>query len=457
MGQALLNQVFPCPVVRLVRNEQSLCSLINRGAVWRKLSAQGATMRVAHILRKYNPSEWGGTETAVKQLADGLAQQEVENIFYAPRLEEPPQSDPIRESGHLVRDYRAVVPVWNISEEQRQQLISVGGNLLSFDLFGKLLREPQLDVIHTHTSNRLGGIGLTAARLRKVPLVVTIHGGVLDLPKSVAQTLSAPLEGGYEWGKFFGALFRSRKVLAEADAIITCNAREAELSKEKYPSKRVVVQPHGVAIAKYGGDKRAKAYEIYPQLKEAKVLLTIGRVDPVKNQGWLLVQLPQILQRFPEAQMVFAGACTDELYGKALRKEVRKLGLEKKVLFTGGLSPNDPVLVGLTQLADVVVVPSLSETFGLVILESWAARRPVISSRTSGAVSIVRHGENGFLFDLDKPGQLHDTINAVLSSPGAARSLGEAGFQLAASKYDTHLLTRRIKSLYEELITEHRK
>jgi alpha-maltose-1-phosphate synthase len=414
-------------------------------------------MRVAHILRKYNPAEWGGTETAVKQVADGLAQQEVRSVFYCPRLESTPARDPIAEGGHEIKRYRSLVPVWNISPEQRLQLISIGGNLLSFDLFGKLLRERPLDVVHTHTLNRLGGIALTAARLRKVPFVVTIHGGVLDLPKSVAHTLSAPLEGGYEWGKLFGAFFRSRKVMAEADAIVTCNPREAELAREKYPGKKVLVQPHGVSIAKYASDQRELAYTAYPQLRGGKILLTIGRVDPVKNQGWLLVQLPQILQRFPEAQMVFAGACTDELYGKALRKEVRKLGLENKVLFTGGLSPNDPVLVGLTQLADVVVVPSVSETFGLVILESWAARRPVVSSRTSGARSIVRHQENGLLFDLEKPEQLHESISALLSSPALARQIGEAGHQLAASEFDMLLLTRHIKSLYAQLIADKRK
>lgn len=414
-------------------------------------------MRVAHILRKYNPAEWGGTETAVKQLADGLAHQEVESVFYAPKLELAAKGDPLSESGHRVKRYRAVVPVWNISEEQRQQLVSIGGNLLSFDLFTKLFRERPLSIVHTHTLNRLGGIGLSIARLRKVPCVVTIHGGVLDLPKTVQHTLTAPLEGGYEWGKLFGAILRSRKVMAQADAIVTCNPREAELAREKYPGKRILVQPHGVSTAKYKEDKRDGAWAAYPQLRSGKILLTIGRVDPVKNQGWLLVQLPQVLKRFPEAQMVFAGACTDELYGKALKKEVRKLGLENKVLFTGGLSPNDPVLVGLVQLADVVVVPSISETFGLVILESWAARRPVLSSRTSGACSIVRDGENGLLFSVEKPEELHHGIDRILGSPALAATLGEKGFTLAATEYDIGLLSRRVKALYEELIAAKKK
>lgn len=407
-------------------------------------------MHVAHILRKYNPAEWGGTETAVKQLLDGLRQHGVTNEIFAPRCETTATHDPFAEAGHRVNRYRAVVPVWNISEEQRRQLISIGGNILSFDLFLKLLRTPA-DIFHTHVLNRIGGIALTLAKLRRKPLVVTIHGGVLDLPKSVQSTLAAPLEGGYEWGKFFGAALRSRRVMELADAIITCNPREAELAQEEYPNKRVLVQPHGVPLAKFSTDHRPAAYAAYPNLRSRKVLLTVGRLDPVKNQGWLLTQLPEILRRFPDAQLVFAGAVTDELYGKALRKEARRLGLEEHVLFTGGLPPNDPVLTGLFQLANLLVVPSLSETFGLVILEGWAARKPVISTRTSGALSLVQHGTNGLLFDVQHPEQLHEMVGVILSSQATATRLGEAGHLLAASKYDTVQLASRIKTLYAEL------
>lgn len=409
-------------------------------------------MRVAHILRKYNPSEWGGTETAVKQLVDGLQEQNVESVVYSPRLEKQPARDPFLESGHRVKPYRAFVPVFNLSDEQRAQLVSIGGNLMSFDLLGGLLREPKLSVVHTHTLNRIGGIALTAARLKNTPLVVTIHGGVLDLPPSVRQTLSAPLEGGYEWGKMFGAIFRSRHVLREADAIVTCNPKEAALQQEKYPQKKVMVQPHGVPVAKYSHDQREAALSAYPTLGERKIILIVGRVDPVKNQGWVLVQMPEILKAHPDVTLVLAGACTDELYGKALRKEVRRLGIEDKVMFTGGLPPADPRLIGLMQLASVVVVPSLSETFGLIILEAWAAGAPVLSTRTSGALSLVKDGENGHLFNLDALPEFHSGLNRIVSSVAYRKQLAENGRSLAASQYDALLLSGRIKSLYEELI-----
>jgi glycosyltransferase involved in cell wall biosynthesis len=411
-------------------------------------------MRVAHVLRKYNPAQWGGTETAVKQLLDGLKDQGVIGTVYAPKLGQNVSADPIADGGHEVRRYRSFIPVLNLSDEQRAQLIAVGGNLMSVDLFGKLLAQKGLSVMHTHALNRIGGIARTVAKIRKLPLVVTIHGGVLDLPQTVRQTLSAPLEGGFEWGKIFGALLRSREVLKQADAIVTCNPKEAALQREKFPGKRVIVQPHGVPIAKYQKDCRELAFDAYPTLVNRKIMLIVGRIDPVKNQGWVLVQMPRILERHPDAVLVLAGACTDELYGKALRKEVRRLGIEQKVLFTGGLPPGDPRLLGLMQNASVVVVPSLSETFGLIILEAWGAGAPVISSRTSGAMSLVKEEENGHLFSIENEDEFHRAVDRVLSDSLHGKKMAESGHRLTAQEYDTAILSRRIKVMYEEIIQE---
>ena len=81
-------------------------------------------MQVAHILRKYNPAEWGGTETAVKQLLDGLRDEGVEGTVYCPKLRQPSARDPFADAGHKLGRYSAFVPVFNLTEEQREQLIA---------------------------------------------------------------------------------------------------------------------------------------------------------------------------------------------------------------------------------------------------------------------------------------------------------------------------------------------
>src|SRR5262245_6915127 len=132
-------------------------------------------MRVAHLLRKYDPAEWGGTETAVNSLMEGLRDHQVTPLLFCPRLSDTIDDYTQTPNGCGVRRFKSYVPVWGIARQCRQQFVAVGGNLMSFDLLPMLWREPEVDVIHTHVLGRLGGIAALAARARRVPLVVSIH------------------------------------------------------------------------------------------------------------------------------------------------------------------------------------------------------------------------------------------------------------------------------------------
>src|SRR6185503_9717358 len=80
-----------------VRPRRSLMSAAMHWAI-----VYGKRMRAVHILRKYNPAQWGGTETAVLQLTNGLREHGVSSTFFAPELEESAKSDPLSEAGHVV-------------------------------------------------------------------------------------------------------------------------------------------------------------------------------------------------------------------------------------------------------------------------------------------------------------------------------------------------------------------
>ena len=413
-------------------------------------------MQTIHLLRKYDPAQWGGTETAIQRLLDGLKEHGVQPIIYCPRLEDPVLEDPLVRSGCRVERFSAFVPVFGISRQRRRQLISVGGNLMSFDLISSLWREAEVSVIHTHTLGRIGGIALTVAKQRQIPFVVTIHGGALDLPEEVMKRLDTPGSSGWEWGKFFGLIFQSHRLFRDADAIIACNEKEASLLRERYPSKRILVQAHGVPLALYQQDQRAAARQAFPQIQGKRVLLSVGRIDPVKNQGWLIEQAPAIFRKYPQTLLVLAGACTNEAYGDEMQKRIEESGLQNRVVLTGGLPPDDPRLIGLFQEAEALLLPSLSETFGLVILEAWATGTMVVSTRTSGAISLLRNGYNGLFFDLDTPETFHKALEQALAKSETARQLLSHGADEVSRKYNLNTLAGRMKRLYEELIEEKR-
>lgn len=430
-------------------------------------------MRVIHLLRKYDAAEWGGTETAVQRLFAGLRQQGVTPVMYCPYVNangartarsasgdqnvraanhRPAPSGPRNGSNGEIKRFKTCVPIWGLSRPEKRQLISLGGNLMSFDLLPAMWREPDVALIHTHTLGRLGGIASAVARGRRLPFVVSIHGGLLDVSPALSTTFNGPAHSGFEWGKIFGLLLQSRQLIQHADAVLACNLTEAQLLRKKYPGKRIEIQPHGIPMGTYQQDHRAAAREAYPQICDRDVLLCVGRLDPVKNQAWLITHAPEIFRNHPGALLVLAGACTNEAYGQSLERQVRDLGISHRVLITGGLPPGDPRLIGLIQESRAVLLPSISETFGLVLLEAWAAGTAVISSRTSGASALIRNGENGWLFELSDPHAFHQAVSQAMLNPGLRARLAESGRQLVTREYDVLSVAGRVKQLYQELI-----
>lgn len=407
-------------------------------------------MHISHILRKYEPAQWGGTETAVLRLIQGLQCHDVTSAVHAPRHSLPCSRDPIRCTGTRVRRYHAFVPVLGISQRQREELVSWGGNLFSFDLGAHLWRE-KADVIHSHALNRIAGIGLRVARWKKIPHVVTLHGGALDVPAEVGEKLTAPLRGGWEWGKALGALVQSRRVLELTDAIFTCNPREAELLQQKYPRQRIIVQPHSVPAAQYAVDHREAALKAFPQIAGRDVIVKVARLDPAKNLPWLVRQLPEVRQRHPKAMLVLIGAGTTQEVVEELHREIHRLGLQNDVLLTGGLESGSPELIGLIQQARTFVLSSRAEPFGIVILEAWAAGTPVISTRTSGPLTLIDHGRTGLLYDLNVPATFHAAIDTVFNDDAKHRHLREEALAEVLAKYDVPTIAARVARVYDEL------
>jgi len=411
-------------------------------------------MKVAHVLRKYNPLEWAGTETALQRLVQGLKEYQINSVVFCPQLQNPTPFDPLLEEGYSIKRFRACVPVWGISTEQKRQMIAMGGNLMSFDLPLTLRKEESVSVVHTHTLGRIGAIANAFARSRKLPFVVSIHGGVMDLPLKSQYLNSASGKSGIEWGKIFGLIFDSRNLLNKADAIITYNQTEADLLRQKYPHLNVLIHHHGVSIHDFKKNHRKKARSVFPQIRDRKLIVCLARIDPVKNQLWLIKQAPYIFKKHPDALIFFIGSSTNAVYAKQVADEISKNNLSDRIILTGNLPPGDPQLIGLLQEAKVLVLPSIAEPFGLVIIEAWAAGTIVLSSKTSGPASLIESGKNGWLFSLEDPAGFHEMLDKSLNDPEIEKQFRLNGDSIVRAKYSTTAIAGEMKKLYEQLINK---
>ena len=126
--------------------------------------------------------------------------------------------------GH--KRFPSFYPLLGLTPEARYQLDLKGGNLFSFGLWKELKRYPNLDLLHLHTGNRIGGIARTVARRRNIPYLVSLHGGLLTVPPEEMTELVRPTRGTFDWGKPLGWWVGSREVIRDADAVVCLNQAE---------------------------------------------------------------------------------------------------------------------------------------------------------------------------------------------------------------------------------------
>ena len=412
-------------------------------------------LSVVHVPRRFVTSDWGGTETLVQETVARLRQRGHDAEIWCPDALSTVPAEDVR--GVPVRRFPYFYPYLGLSAATRRQLDQAGGNLFSFSLMAALRGRPRLDLVHLHTGKRLGGIARHVARRRSIPYVISLHGGVVDVPAAEALRLTSRTRGSLEWGKLLGWWVGSRRVLDDAAAILCVSEPEARRLAETMPGRRVRFLPNGVDPQRFRqGDGAAfrRAHGIAP---DARVVLTVGRLDPQKDQVLAIRALQALRARHPQVHLLLVGFVTDDAYANGLREQIDAAGLQRHVTLIPGLPAVGPGLVDAYHAADVFLLPSRHEPFGIVILEAWAAGLPVVASDVGGIPGFVQPGVDGVLVP---PGDLDGFVAALdglLGHPESARDLALAGQRKAQERFAWDVVTDQLLAIYDEVLGEHRR
>lgn len=409
-------------------------------------------MNIAMVPRRFVRSEWGGTETVVLQTGKTLKAMGHEVRIICPNALSGTGHEFIE--GVEVARVPYFYPYWGLKEGARALMDKKGGNMFSFALMRALARAPGLDLIHLHTLKRVGGIGRHAARRRGIPYVVTLHGGVHDVPQDEAASWTEPTKGAVEWGKILGWWVGSRRVLDDAAAILCVGEEERRKTQEAYPGKRVLFLPNGVDAPRFAAGDGGRFRRRHDIPQGAPVLLNVGRIDPQKNQRLLLELLSSVLPAHPDTRLLLIGPMTNEGYGESLRRETAERGMARNVTLIPGLPADSDDLLDAFHAADVFVLPSIHEPFGIVILEAWAAGLPVVASRVGGVPAFVEDGQDGFLVDSGDLSGFVAAVNTCLDHPERAREMAEKGRQKARDQYSWESVTSKLEAVYREAVGE---
>ena len=249
-----------------------------------------------------------------------------------------------------------------------------------------------------------------------------------------------------------------RRIDAEADVIacsdvITANSvTEVQQLADLYGAdpKRIDVVAPGVdgALFSVGSRRGARAAL---GLDAGPVLLFVGRIQPLKGLDVAVETLAGVGRRYGDAQLlVVGGASGPDGERELLRFEdaVRRLGLQRRVR----LVPPQPHhrLSTYYRAADVCLVPSRSESFGLVALEAAACGVPVVAADVGGLRTLVDHGRSGFRIPDRDPARYTEAVLSILDDPTLASSMARRGAEMAG-RYSWTATAARLRRIFSDL------
>ena len=284
-------------------------------------------------------------------------------------------------------------------------------------------------MVHVHLGEDLAvlPVGAAAARLHRLPLVLTVHTSlrhtlaVGDLRSAILKTLGGPIE---RWGE------RS----AEAVVVITPRLYRLLLS-DGVEEDRLHLIPPGVNPSLFVGPFE----DPFSGVGKPRVLF-VGRLTPQKGVGTLVAAVG--LLKDPSARVLLVG---DGPERPALERQAERIGVGDRLHFVGFLAHER--LPAMFSHADLLVLPSLYEELGTVLLEAMQAGLPIVASKTGGVPDVIEDGVNGLLVPPADPGALARAIDRLLADSGLARRLSE-GAQGRGKDYGWEVLAGRVLAVY---------
>lgn len=302
------------------------------------------------------------------------------------------------------------------------------------------LRDWLPDVLNLHDWLTVPA-GLALAERHDLPVVFTCHD----------TTLGKRLDGLDAEDRVTVGL--ERWAMAAAERTICCSqfVRSELLERYDAPPERLAVLPCGVdpqtmALAPHARGQLAAFRSVLAEPDEP-IVLYLGRLDREKGLDVLLNAAPAILARHPKTRFVLVGKGR---YGAAIEQHLIAAGLQQRVRMPGYLAGETLALT--LHSADVMVVPSRYEPFGIVALEGMSCGLPLVVPDETGLAEIVRHQRDGLQFRAGQPDALAAAVGRLLDDPALARQLGESARAAVGERFAWSRIAADTACVYREAL-----
>ena len=398
--------------------------------------------RVAYLsyhtcpLRQPGAGDAGGMNVYIHELAATMAQRGIEVDVFTRRTNSSDE-DVIEVAGryrvfHLTAGPPEPLPIgelWPYVNEFSEGIIATGYENGGYDL------------VHSHYWLS-GWAGILVKEALAVPLANSFHtlGRIKDLTRRADE---APSSGA--------RLATEQEVISRSDCVVASTPLEADELMEHYGAspERLCVSPPGINHQIFRPGNRSEARSSIG-MADTPIVLFVGRIQPLKG---LDVALEAVGALEGVHLVVVGGPSGPE--GQSELDRIEKMAVELGMVDRTHFVPAQPhdQLAEFYRAADVLVMPSRSESFGLVAAEGQACGVPVVATRVGGLEYVVDDGVSGYLLDSWDPEIWAATISRILDNPALAEQLS-AGAVANADKFSWSATANRLLELYAGIVGE---
>jgi len=298
----------------------------------------------------------------------------------------------------------------------------------------------QIDIIHVYDAPwAQGWIGKILAKKYNKALVMTTYGEVAPHqdPIELIDALS------YKYQGFCASVAQATDVIGSMTAYCASKLAFIGVAPEKVKRTHHIV---GMEEFIEPANTAGALLDQYPMLKDKRLILFVGQLQRRKGPDLLLHVAPAILEKYPDVLLAFVGPDVG-LLGE-LKTLAHQANIAENCLFTGAVS--DAEVRQFYHQAEMFVFTTISriECLGLTFVQAMYARCPVVASNISGVPEVIRHAENGLLFEPGNREQLTAAILQLLETPALGMRLAEQAFADITTDFSEEVALQQVEQLY---------
>jgi 1,4-alpha-glucan branching enzyme len=397
-------------------------------------------LKVLQISPEFPPHALGGGGLLVQNLSRELYNQGqkitvLSGYYPSKRLRDKPFKT---RYGSIEVEWFPLIPTWKTGFQLKTLMPP---NLFSLVRLVRCLQSKDYDVVHSHG---YGHFFCDFASLLCIIMgkdyLLTIHG----FPKEPNRRGGLLKVIFYAYSQVLGIhlVKRAFKTVAVSKSLsYECLSYTSE--------EKIDVIANAVDLTQYLiGPKDTSEVRLKYNLNGKKILLCIGRLSQAKGFQFAIKSLPKIKKVIPDVQLIIVGKDTGYGYAQELEKIVREEKVENSVSFL--MEANDNEKISLLWLADVLIIPSLEEVFGIVALEALAAGALIVASKIGGLEEILREDKYSVLVNRFDVKSIADNTIKLLSNPDLALRARADRFA-RVKEFDLNEMGKNYIKLYQKI------